>query len=169
MDSILFSIIVTVYLIFVGCHAGAYSYFAMLVSKELQPYFVEHGLERDSEEAQQVFIFLVVSAIILWMWFLHLLFTMCNRGGNDDSERSDSGCVSIILGFIQFGLAVTFLVFACLAAKYTWGWWSFFDVEGLDHLAATCHGLAGMIIAGLALTACSLVIAVITTASKLTH
>ncbi|OTA83889.1 hypothetical protein M434DRAFT_378076 [Hypoxylon sp. CO27-5] len=148
------------YIVLIGCQAGGCSYFAAFVNNEVRPYFVAHGMESDSNNAYEAFVYLVISAVLLWFSFLGTLCGICKPSGRNSSHREDfsSGCGKFLRIVISLAIGLTVVVLACLTAKYAFGWWNYFDSQGLDHLAANCHGLAGMITAGMVLSACTLLV-----------
>ncbi|KAI2472635.1 hypothetical protein F4781DRAFT_444390 [Annulohypoxylon bovei var. microspora] len=117
-----------------GCIAGGCSYFAAFVNNELRPYFIQHDMGLDSSQAHEIYTYLIVSAVFLWLSCLGILLKVC-------IEDSDFTCARVL--FVASGL--TIVTMAAMIAKYAWNWREYFDAaEGLDHLAMNCHTLAGM-------------------------
>ncbi|OTA55563.1 hypothetical protein K449DRAFT_399894 [Hypoxylon sp. EC38] len=148
------------YIVLIGCQAGGCSYFAAFVNNEVRPYFAAHGMESDSNNAYEAFVYLVISAVLLWFSFMGTLCGICKPRGRNSSHREDFGssCGKFLRIVISLAIGLTVVVLACLTAKYAFGWWHYFDSQGLDHLAANCHGLAGMITAGMVLSSCTLLV-----------
>ncbi|KAI1415441.1 hypothetical protein F5Y13DRAFT_156019 [Hypoxylon sp. FL1857] len=142
--------------VLIGCQAGGCSYFAAFVNTELRPYFAAHGMESDSNDAREAFIYLVLSAVVLWLSFLRTIYSICNSSERNSSD--DSGCGKLLKAFFNIAVGLAVLTLACLTAKYAFGWWHYFDTQGLDHLAANCQGLAGMIVAAMALSLSTVVV-----------
>ncbi|KAI0095549.1 hypothetical protein F4776DRAFT_583441 [Hypoxylon sp. NC0597] len=149
------------YVVLIGCEAGGCSYFAAFVNNELRPYFAAHGMESESNEAYEAFVYLVISAVLLWLSFMGTLCRICKpsrRNSSDEREEFGSSCSGFLRTAASMAIGITIVVLACLTAKYAFGWWNYFASQGLDHLAANCHGLTGMVIAGMVLSAFTLVV-----------
>ncbi|KAI0883003.1 uncharacterized protein GGS22DRAFT_169260 [Annulohypoxylon maeteangense] len=120
--------------IIMGFAAGGCVYFAVFINNELHPYFDRHNMGLYSSQVHETFIYLIISAVLLWLMDLGLLLKVIF----DDFH----------LGCSRFLLVAGEFVVACLAAmsmKNGWGWWAYFDAaEGLDHLTKICHWLAGI-------------------------
>ncbi|KAI0380608.1 hypothetical protein F5Y04DRAFT_289317 [Hypomontagnella monticulosa] len=153
MGSGVVAIFITLYILILGCQASAYSYFAGFINNEIRPYFAAHGMQSEYNDAYQVFVYLVVSDVLLWTSFLSYVALLIT--GNGLGRSGSPGTFTNLV----LCMAVTIITLACLSAKQTWSWWEFFSAKGLDHLAANCQGLAGMIIASLALSAFILITA----------
>ncbi|KAI1480030.1 hypothetical protein F4774DRAFT_379404, partial [Daldinia eschscholtzii] len=151
--------ILAFYLTILGCEAGGYSYFAAFVHNELRPYFIEHKMETQSNDAHMVFAYLVVSAVITWCSFLSTVLILCCGGRKhnlDEHEHSSRTCRSSLKAFVSCCCMAVLLVLAVLTTQRAWGWWDYFDTNNLGRLASHCHGLVGMIIAILIITMISL-------------
>ncbi|KAI2617653.1 hypothetical protein GGS26DRAFT_575871 [Hypomontagnella submonticulosa] len=133
----------TFFILLLGCEAGGYSYFSAFANNELRPYFVARGMEMDLNEANRVFVYLLISAIVLWFKIVSMIFDLFSGRSSLGFEAYQPSFRSIL----ECAMAVTIIVLACLTAQNVWRWWLYFDAYSLDHLAAHCHGLAGMVTA----------------------
>lgn len=139
-----------IYAALLGCQAGGYSYFAAFVNNELVPYFVQKGMESDAKDAHEVFVYLLVSAILIWIMFLLMAICPCVTGYKTDGSQSGSK-LTLIMKLPQLVASIVLLVFACLTAQHSWNWWIYFNATDLEHLASNCHGIAAMVITSLVL------------------
>ncbi|KAI0844403.1 hypothetical protein F5Y00DRAFT_274021 [Daldinia vernicosa] len=140
----LFTFLIT----YLGLSAVGFSYFASFVHNELNPYFAEHGMEKRSSDAHEVFTHLLVSAILLWCSVLVVILVFCRE---TDRERSGSTCGSG-KGFIFCLFLYVLVVLESLTFPHVWDSWQYFEANNLPHLASNCHGLGGMTLAFLILT-----------------
>ncbi|KAI0110306.1 hypothetical protein F4814DRAFT_426534 [Daldinia grandis] len=142
-----------------GFEAGGYSYFAAFIHNELSPYFTEHGMEVQSNDARLVFTYLLISAIFLWCSILGMILGLCCGTGHDsyDRERPWFTCGSGLRVVVSCTIMAVLIVLGCLTVQHAWEWWQYFQVNSLHHFASNCHGLAGMILAVLALTMFTLI------------
>ncbi|KAI0834414.1 hypothetical protein F5Y06DRAFT_279209 [Hypoxylon sp. FL0890] len=143
---------IALYVVLVGCLAAGCSYFAAFINNELRPYFMAHGMESESSDAYQAFIYFVVSSVLLWVLFLQTIFNICTLSSSHDHEEVGDKCSQFFKSAFKIAIGGAVLILACLTAKNAWGWWHYFDSQGLDHLAAQCHALAGMITAAMVLS-----------------
>ncbi len=72
-------------------------------------------------------------------------------------RRGPPICVRIMSFFLLGSATIAMVVLAAVTAQLSWTWWRRFEAEGQPALAQNCHGLAGMTIAMLAITAAHLV------------
>ncbi|KAI1774968.1 hypothetical protein F4818DRAFT_57297 [Hypoxylon cercidicola] len=155
MDLTCTSLFVVYYLILFGGQAVGGAYFASVVNHALRPYFEANGMESEVADAKQAFGYLVASAVMSGLAFITLVLKVC-RFVCGCGEGSDDHSVCGTL--ISFAGAIVMIVFACLTTVHAWTWWQFFAAEGIDNLAASCHGLAAMIIAYLVLSVVGLIL-----------
>ncbi|OTA98661.1 hypothetical protein M426DRAFT_258214 [Hypoxylon sp. CI-4A] len=148
-------------IILTGCQTVGYACFAAAVNNQLHPYFNANGMATDAANADQAFGYLVTSAVLFGILFTMLVLRLLDgnssqRPSDGNDKSSDTTIMGIVLNLIALAAGVTVLVFACLTAVHTWGWWRYFSAQGIDHLANACCGLAGMIITSLLMTGFSL-------------
>ncbi|KAI4867412.1 hypothetical protein F4820DRAFT_446043 [Hypoxylon rubiginosum] len=160
MESIVLSLINVCYILLLGAEAVGSAYFASVINQELRPYFDAHGMQSEAADARQAFGYLVAAVVLLGLSFLGTLVKVglatcgCDRLSDDSDDSDDNLCVLLV----SYAAYIILLVFTCLTAAHAWGWWKYFAAEGLDHLAASCLGLAAMIIACLVLSLCTLIV-----------
>ncbi|KAI4864206.1 hypothetical protein F4820DRAFT_424533 [Hypoxylon rubiginosum] len=156
--------LIIVYIILVGCQTGAFGYFATFVIKDLRPYFIENEMESDLITANEVFAYLVTSAVlaglsVIGLYFPCLFYFNYTTNGPRLSKKCCLfGCASFFAFLVRNALGLFAIILACLIAYCSWGWWVYFDAEGYDHLATNCLALFGLAIASIALRCCHYVV-----------
>ncbi|KAI1467717.1 uncharacterized protein F4812DRAFT_406131 [Daldinia caldariorum] len=149
MKSGLLACIFAFYATLMACAVGGYTYFATFVHNEIYPYFREHRTETQYNEARLVFTFLVISAVLIWCFFLSTVLTLFIDTGKYWNERRRPWpiCDISLRIFIPGFCMIVVVVLAVLILLLAWGWWDYFESAKMDWFASHCHGLRGMIIA----------------------
>ncbi len=154
--TIIFRLILSAILL---CQAIGAAYFASITNNQLRPYFTLHSMDADTHTAQIVFVYLFMSAVFASGGFVSVSTSVCKCGRNvpeEQNEEKKASCCALFSRAVVVCVTIVMLALGGITAKASWSWRRHFEIQNEGALAAKSHGLAGMTVVILTITACSI-------------